>query len=343
MCRSCQETLGRRNYASTVSTESAAVSPDPTSTTSAFPVVKPVYTINAGVVLTRPPQVTRDLEPFEKAYYLYQKRLNERLALPFTKYFYFKRGTPADVDWKKKIQERRTAARDIGNYNAYTSDAWNDELLLGAKESEPEYQVESLVQDAESTANATSQDTSKTEEIPRPFPRVTEADKTGDLKSLNRLLPSTLYLLVRSKQGFWKFPSSPVEVEETLRQVSLEAKSSVNLCFSSSSLLTYMCSQAAERTLAQSAGVNMNTWMVGYHPAGHHVYNNRKPVIDQAAGIESLGEKTFFMKSRIMTGQADLSANVQNLDEFKWLSKEEISQHVAPQYYSNIKNMLADR
>ncbi|KAJ5184256.1 50S ribosomal subunit L30 [Penicillium capsulatum] len=316
VCRSCQETLGRRNYASAA--ESAAVSPGPSSKTSPFPVVKPVYTINAGVVLTRPPQVTRDLEPFEKAYYFYQKRLNERLALPFTKYFYFKRGTPADVDWKKKIEERRTAARDIGKYNAYSSDAWNDELLLGAPESEPENQVEALVQDAESTANATSQDTSKTEEIPRPFPRITEADKQGDHRSLNRLLPRTLYLLVRSKQGFWKFPSSPVEAEETLRE-------------------------AAERTLAQSAGVHMNTWMIGYHPAGHHVYNNRKPTIDQAAGIQHAGEKTFFMKSRIMTGQADLSANVQNLDDFKWLSKDEISQHVGAQYYSNIKNMLADR
>ena len=220
MCRSCQETLGRRHYASAASTETAAATPDPSSSTSTFPVVKPVYTINAGVVLTRPPQVTRDLEPFEKAYYFYQKRLNERLALPFTKYFYFKRGTPADMDWKKKIQERRTAARDIGNYNAYSSDAWNDELLLGAQESEPEHQVEALVQDAESTANATSQDTSKREEIPRPYSRVTEADKKGDHRSLNRLLPRTLYLLVRSKAGYWKFPSSPVEVEETLRQVS---------------------------------------------------------------------------------------------------------------------------
>lgn len=87
----------------------------------------------------------------------------------------------------------------------------------------------------------------------------------------------------------------------------------------------------------------MNTWMVGYHPAGHHVYTNRKPRIDQAAGTETLGEKTFFMKSRIMTGQADLATNVQNLDDFKWLSKDEISQHVLPQYYSYIKNMLVDR
>lgn len=182
--------------------------------------MKPSYTINAGVVLSRPPQITRDLTPFEKAYYFYQKRLNERQALPFTKYFYFKRGTPADEDWKRKIRERQTPARDIGKYNAYSKEAWNDELLLGAQESEPDHQVEMLVRDAEATANATSQDTSKKEEIPRPFPRVTEADRTGNQKSLDRLLQNTLYLVVQHEQGYWKFPSSPVEAGESLRSVS---------------------------------------------------------------------------------------------------------------------------
>ncbi|KAJ5388648.1 hypothetical protein N7509_011189 [Penicillium cosmopolitanum] len=315
VCRSCQETLGRRSYASAATatvTETPTDAPTTSTTTPPFP-----YTINAGVVLSRPPQVTRDLEPFEKAFHFYQKRLNERLALPFTKYFYFKRGTPADEDWKKKIQERRTPARDIGKYNAYDSDSWNDELLLGAKEAEPEHQVEMLVQDAESTANATSQDTSKKEEIPRPHSRVTEADKKGDHKSLNRLLSRTLYLLVQSKEGHWKFPSMPVEAEETLRQ-------------------------AADRTLYQTAGANMNTWMVGFHPSGHHVYKNRKTHVDKATGAENHGEKTFFLKSRIMAGQADLSAN-KDLKDFKWLSKEEIASYVLPQYYSYVKNMLADR
>jgi len=86
----------------------------------------------------------------------------------------------------------------------------------------------------------------------------------------------------------------------------------------------------------------MNTWMVGFHPAGHHVYTNRKPHVDKATGAENHGEKTFFLKSRIMAGQADLSAK-KDLKDFKWLSKEEIQSHVLPQYYSYIKNMLADR
>ncbi|KAE8154729.1 39S mitochondrial ribosomal protein L46-domain-containing protein [Aspergillus avenaceus] len=316
VCRSCHETLVRRNYSSAAtqsSTESISTA------TPAYPVVKPVYTIKAGVLLSRPPQITRDLTPFEKAYYFYQRRLNERLALPFTKYFYFKRGTPADEDWKRKIRERQTPARDIGKYNAYSKEAWNDELLVGSVESEPEHQIEMLVQDAEATVNATSQDTSKKEEIPRPFPRVTEADKANDQKSLNRALQRTLYLLVQSKEGYWRFPNSPIAQDETLRE-------------------------ASERTLAQAAGVNMNTWFVGFHPVGHHIYNNKKfGAVDEATSTQHRGEKTFFLKGRIMAGQADLTNNAQNLKDFKWLAREEIEQYVPPHYYSYIKNMLADR
>ncbi|PKX99958.1 CAF1 family ribonuclease [Aspergillus campestris IBT 28561] len=306
ICQQKETTLVRRSYAT-------ATTPSPDTTAPVYPVVKPTYTINAGVVLSRPPQITRDLHPFEKAYHFYQRRLNERLALPFTKYFYFKRGTPADEDWKRKIKERHTPARDIGNYNAYSPDAWNDELLVGAAESDPAYQAEMLIRDAEETVNATSQDTSKREEIPRPYPRVTEADEKGDFRSLNRALQRTLYFVVRDKFGHWRFPRSPVEQDETLRL-------------------------AAERTLTQTAGVNINTWMVGYHPVGHHVKTYRRPT---DTGLQ--GAKTFFMKGRIMGGQADLSGNNQELQDFRWLSKEEIGQHVVDHYYSSVKNMLADR
>lgn len=172
------------------------------------------------MVLSRAPQITRDLTPFEKSFFFYQKRLNERLVLPFTKYFYFRPKTPLDEDWKRKVKERQTASRDIGKYSAYSQEAWNDELLVGATEHEPENVMETLVKDAESIANATSQDSGKQEEIPRPAPRVTEADKKGDHKSLNRLLQRSLYLLVKTKEGYWKLPSSPVQEGEYLRQVS---------------------------------------------------------------------------------------------------------------------------
>ncbi|EEP80048.1 conserved hypothetical protein [Uncinocarpus reesii 1704] len=333
ICRSCQETLNRRGYASAAaapvssSIDPSSNTPLPPSLTTSTPSIstssasQPVYTIKAGLVLSRAPQITRDLTPFEKSFYFYQRRLNERLALPFTRYFYFKRGTPEDVEWKRRYKERQTPARDIGQYNAYSKDAWNDELLVGAIESEPEHQVEALVKDAEGYIVNESEDGDvKKETIPRPLLRVTEADQKNDQTSLDRLLQRTIYLLVKSKDGYWSFPSTVVDqaAKESLRM-------------------------AVERGAFQTAGPNMNMWMVGYHPAGHYVYNNRKPKQTPETGVQLLGEKTFFMKGRILAGQADLAANTQGITEFKWLAKEEIQQHVNAQYWSAVKNMLAER
>ncbi|KAL8952110.1 MAG: hypothetical protein Q9183_007412, partial [Haloplaca sp. 2 TL-2023] len=185
--------------------------------------LRTTYAIKASVLLSRPPILTRDLTPFEKAYFLYQKRLNERLALPFTRYFYYQKGTPGDVEWKRKIKERLTPARDIGAYNAYGKEGWNDELLMGAKESEPESAIEALVRDAEvevqkggEESGETTQEVKK-EVVQKPMPRITDADRMGDTKSLDRSLQRTLYLLVRNgEKGKWWFPSDGLVGRESL-------------------------------------------------------------------------------------------------------------------------------
>jgi hypothetical protein len=88
----------------------------------------------------------------------------------------------------------------------------------------------------------------------------------------------------------------------------------------------------------------MNTWMVGFHPVGWHSFKPRRlKKADNATEVEVPGSKVFFLKSRMMAGQADLSVNTQDLKDFKWLAKEELAQYLNTQYYSNIKNMLADR
>ena len=178
------------------------------------------YQVRAGLVLSRPPRITRDLSGFEKAFFLYQRRLNERLALPFTRYFYFKKDTPADVEWKRKQKARMTAARDIGVYDAYSKEGWNDELLVGAAESEPDHQVEALLKDAEVPGIGSDEmGEAKREIVERPAERVTEATKKGDVRSLARMLDRTLYLLVRDGQGRWRFPAAALVGRESLHQV----------------------------------------------------------------------------------------------------------------------------
>ncbi|KAK2879518.1 hypothetical protein FQN49_000792 [Arthroderma sp. PD_2] len=319
VCRNCQETLSRRGLAT------AATSTETASATSTIPPVEAVgaskkfpYKIKAGIILSRAPRITRDLTPFEKSFYFYQRRLNERLALPFTRYFYFQRGTPTDEEWKRKFKDRQTPARDIGKYNAYADTAWNDELLVGATESEPQSQVEALVRDAEGFSVSESEGEARHDEVPKPLPRITEADKINDEKSLDRALQRTLYLLVKVKQGYWKFPSVTLDVKEDVRT-------------------------GAERSLLQSVGPNMNTWVVGHHPINHFVQRFTKPITDATTGAELKGEKTFFLKGRIFGGQADITKNMQDVVDFKWLSKEEVQKHVMLPYWSAVKNALAER
>lgn len=164
--------------------------------------------------------------------------------LPFTRYFYYKKGTPADVEWKRKIKARRTAARDIGDYNPYSRvDGWNDEVLVGSKLSEPDDAVEKLIRDAEGKhiMSGTLVGDSETggeevsgdekvgegvrhkvglEVVARPLARLTSADHANDLKSLNRKLDRSLYLLVKNKDGRWRFPEDRVYGRENLHQAS---------------------------------------------------------------------------------------------------------------------------
>lgn len=92
--------------------------------------------------------------------------------------------------------------------------------------------------------------------------------------------------------------------------------------------------------LDQAAGVNMNTWLVGRVPVAHYV---QQPVFNEDTTIKARGEKTFFIKGRIMAGQADLSGNLLGYKDFNWLTKEELQEKFPLSYFRSVKNMMADR
>lgn len=322
ICRSCRDTISR-----TYATAAAAVQPETATPQQHIPLVASTspstsYAINASIVLSRPPLLTRDLHPFESSFFLYQKRLNERLALPFTRYFYFKKRTPADLEWKRKIKQRLTPSRDIGRYSAYGSERWNDEVLVGAPERELEWQVDRLLEDAASDGRREGEEVEKgmkkveREVFERPSKRWTEADEKNDQKSLNRALTRTLYLLVKNKEGKWEFPADRLD-EENLHG-------------------------AASRILSTSGGPNMNTWLVGHVPIGHHQLDYPSPT-QLPSGLTEHGAKTFFLKARIMAGQFNLKESKLGLKDFKWLVKEEVQKEVEETYWKSVRNMLAER
>ena len=248
ICASCLYRLSRQSRRNASS--AAAVAEQPSSSQQEPPVhpvtqtdPRKAYRLLASTVLSRPPLLTRELMSFEKAFYLYQKRLNERLSLPFTRYFYFKKGTPADIEWKRKQRARKTAARDIGVYSGYGDEAWNDEVLVGDNTSEPNSQVDALIRDAEgkdivdakpvgdaeadgreiqgrmAAGEGVSKEMGSKSAVDRPQSRLTGADRTGDLRSLNRKLDRSLYLLVQKPDGKWRFPQDRVYGRENLHQV----------------------------------------------------------------------------------------------------------------------------
>ncbi|KIX03658.1 uncharacterized protein Z518_07211 [Rhinocladiella mackenziei CBS 650.93] len=346
VCRSCRQALSRRGYASAATAKATVEAPPITQLSpegiEASSAPQPVFTIRAGVVVSRPPLITPDPHPFETAYYLYQRRLNERLALPFTQYFYYKRGTPSFLHWQAKRKERGgAAARDIGKYNAYTPEAWNDEVLVGDQTGSPAQIVEQLIAEEGRAAEFTGDGDPKFAGLKRR----TEADEKNDQQSLERSLSRTLYLLVKTRKAqgqnqeeseLWKFPSGTLVGHEGLKE-------------------------AAQRILFSSLGPNMNTFFVGNHPVGHYVTHfaspqpappattqkskpsKSTPLKQDLAQSETMvdGEKTFFMKARIMAGQADLSAAENNdVEDFRWLLKEEIEKAVHPDYWIRIRNML---
>ncbi|KAL7271782.1 hypothetical protein RUND412_005433 [Rhizina undulata] len=282
------------------------------------------YRVNSSVVVSRPPMITRDLGEFEQSFYFYQRRLNERLSLPFTRYFYFKKGSLQEAEYKRKQAQ-------IEKYNPYGERGWADELMIGddrhkSEDNGYQFLVDTTVTgeesntgtDVEGTSSQVPQDGAEVGQVKRqsekPLPRISKADLENDTRSLDRKMSRTLYLLVKRNKGPWFFPESRLVGTENLHQ-------------------------AAERTLREAAGVNMNTWFVGHVPIGHYVTKYPENFKDE----DYVGQKFFFMKARIMVGQADLKGNLQGLEDFQWLTKEEIEKVVARKYFHAVKNMLVDR
>lgn len=82
----------------------------------------------------------------------------------------------------------------------------------------------------------------------------------------------------------------------------------------------------------------MNTWIVGRVPVAHRV---TKPTFgEDGKTVEELAEKTFYLKGRIMAGQADLKGNKHGLTDFKWLTKDELKDVLSEEMYDSVRGML---
>lgn len=137
-----------------------------------------------------------------------------------------------------------------------------------------------------------------------PAPRITEADKTNDKRSLQRALDRRLYLLLHGithatpgGKPMWHFPEKVYENEETLRK-------------------------CAESALKSTLGDLSHTYFVGNAPMAHMVVQPKEVTPD----LPSF--KRFFFKSQVIAAN---KFNIDNCDDFVWVTKEELLEYFPDQ------------
>lgn len=143
-----------------------------------------------------------------------------------------------------------------------------------------------------------------------PAPRISGADKSNDLKSLNRCLQSRLVLLVKQKIGakeVWVMPQGKHQHGESMRQT-------------------------AERILHQHCGKVKGAFL-GNAPCGFYKY--KYPVQS-----DSFGAKVFFFKAFHEDG--NISEMSSEITDFSWLTKQELSQYLSQVYLESVNKFFID-
>ncbi|GAC97725.1 likely mitochondrial ribosomal protein MRPL17p [Pseudozyma hubeiensis SY62] len=250
--------------------------------------------IISSLILSRPPVILREPSSFEKAYHEYNRQLSEALQQPFPKDFYFKKGSAAE---KRFEEDQASSPQGFSAIAAAASGSASKSKAGKGKE-------------AAATSSSPSSSAAEGDAESRPLSRITKADENNDVRSLERRLDRTLYLVVKQKSvkgaAAWRFPAKALT--DTKHQ---------NL------------HDVAPTSVSESLGSKMDIWMVSNLPVGLY-----KPA-DAAA------EKTYFLRGHVLAGNAELSDSKSGqVEEFQWLTKEEIEKLMESNYWSNVEDLL---
>ncbi|CCF50308.1 uncharacterized protein UHO2_06196 [Ustilago hordei] len=292
LLRSTNRTQRLIHSSSSYSTSSAApstsvstsVSSSSASTTTNAPSSSSTKIISS-LILSRPPIVLREPTKFEEAYHEYNRQLSEALQQPFPKDFYFKKGSAAE----KRFEEDQAASSQ--GFSAIASAAGK------GKDAKKGQASAAGASEGRTTGSAEGEDH-------KLLPKTTEADAKNDVRSLERKLDRTLYLVVKGKGG-WKFPAKALmdTKHENLHDV-------------------------APKSVTEALGNQLDIWLVSNLPIGLY-----KP---------SDAEKTYFLKGHVMAGNAEL--NKGEVEEFQWLTKEEIEELMnkskGEAYWKRVEDLL---
>jgi large subunit ribosomal protein L46 len=133
-----------------------------------------------------------------------------------------------------------------------------------------------------------------------PAPRITEADKSGDVRTTGRKLKTSIYLTVQ-EDSTWKFPTVALKDDEMLLD-------------------------AAKRAIPEAVGEELEFWCPSNCPVA--VEMMAFPT-EQQQKEQQYGSKTFFIKVQFDEGK--VKTGTQKVTDFAWLDRSEIVERVEKQ------------
>ncbi|XP_064486550.1 large ribosomal subunit protein mL46-like [Ornithodoros turicata] len=149
--------------------------------------------------------------------------------------------------------------------------------------------------------------------------RVTDSDKSGDVRTTDRKLDTSLLFVTHQKLGKefqWVLPQTPHRDGETLRET-------------------------AERALAEICGSDgIDIKALGNAPAGFYKYLYPKDMRK-----DFLGAKVFFFKAQLQSDRSLTQKGIQKLglaDDFAWLSSSELASRLQPRYVRSVRQFLME-
>ncbi|KAH3680138.1 hypothetical protein WICMUC_000539 [Wickerhamomyces mucosus] len=250
----------------------------------------PLNSIKSALLLVRQPIVTPDLTKFEEVYYNYQEELERRLMWTFPQYYYFKKGS---------LSERRFVKAQKGPVSKQPGVFFQKGIPDIVHNRERRSKQEIIIPKEEYDESSSMSDFNRPVV---PNSRITEADKTNNVKSLERKLPRTLHLLIKDEKLGWKLPSFELSEKDKLLH------------------------RNAEAGMRNLGGESINTWTVSRKPTAVLKYLSNK-LVDSKENSEGL-VREFIIKSHILSGEFSPKDI-----EYAWLTKEEIKDKVSKEYY----------
>ncbi|BFZ10874.1 hypothetical protein BsWGS_13913 [Bradybaena similaris] len=142
-----------------------------------------------------------------------------------------------------------------------------------------------------------------------PAPRETEADRTNNLRTVDRKLDSSLYLLVKQNiegRDHWVLPQAVWEQGETLRQTAERA-------------LTALCGQ-------------VKTTFLGNAPCAVAKFDPKEKV--------DRNIKLFFFQAWYIGGE--ITPNKTEATDYLWVTRKELSNYCHASYRNHLKKFIFD-